>query len=328
MGWDLPLRRQSELGYHRHRLSQSHQRVADEDQRDEQQPDAGRHRVRPGGGAPICQVAMKAPKADATRSIKTIVFADDDPFFVEAITEVLKSNGYNVQTAQDGLEALALIRQVKPECVVLSVVLPKLDGGQVCAAVRLDPRLRRTPIIVFSSLSPKDYALFPDLSADAYVAKGALTTASQNILQAISSFEERQPERKGLLLGYHDLQASRLVNDLLLERRFLRAIFEFLAPGALVLTPDGRIVMANAGACELLERRGVMLVGEHFADLLPLPDLLTAFGRSEPPSACRTTFQFGHKLVTARLAPIREGRTYTGLVVILEGAAVSPASGG
>jgi CheY-like chemotaxis protein len=278
---------------------------------------------------------MEAVTADTKRQIKTIVFADDDRFFLEAITEVLTSNGYVVHTAQDGLEALQLIRQVKPDCVILDVVLPMLDGGQVCSAVRLDASLRPIPIIVISSLSPADYSFFPDLNADAYVAKGPLPTTFENILKAVRYFEEGEAASgEGRLLGYDNMKSRRLVNELLLERRFLRSIFEVLAPGALVLNPDGRIVMANPGACDILETQGRQLVGELFASLLPLADqktvqdLLTEFGRSEQPTHCQTTFRFGTKLLTARLASVLEERTCTGLVVILEEEASPPAMGG
>ncbi len=278
---------------------------------------------------------MTAPKVDATRSIKTIVFVDDDQFFLEAITEILTSSGFAVHRARDGMEGLSLIRQVKPDYILLDVVLPKLDGGEVCAAVRLDASLRDIPIIVFSSLSREDYTLFPNLSADAYVAKAPLASASQNILEAISHFEKPEPEgRKGLILGYDDVQSRRVVNELLMERRHLRAIFEVLTPGALELSLDGHIIMANPGACELLGKRGMLLVGELFSSLLPLrdqkkvKDLLADLGRSEQPTECRTAFQVGTKILAARLAPILEDKTCTGFVVILEGEASTPAKGG
>ena len=270
-------------------------------------------------------------KAEVKRPIKTIVLADDDRFFREAITELLTSNGYAVHTAQDGLEALQRIQQVKPDCVLLDVVLPKLDGGQVCGMIRRDASLPPMPIIVISSLSPADYSFFPDLSADAYVAKGALPTTCENILKAVRSFEEGTAgSGEGRLLGFDELKSRRLVNELLLERRFLRAIFEVLAPGALVLNPDGRIIMANPGACDILETGGRQLVGEFFASLLPLADqkrvqdLLRDFGRSEEPIHCRTTFRFHTKALRARLDSIQEERSCTGFVVIPEGEASKP----
>ncbi len=278
---------------------------------------------------------MKAPKADGRRSIQTIVFADDDRFFLEAISETLTSNGYAVHAAQDGLEAIQLIQQIKPDCIILDVVLPKLDGGQVCGMVRLDASLSPIPIIVISSLSPADYSFFPDLSADAFVAKGPLPTTCQNILTAIRSFEDGDAatgERR--LLGYDNLKSRRLVNELLLERRFLRAIFEVLAPGALVLNPDGRIIMANPGACAILQTQGRQLIGKLFASLFPNADqkevqgLLMDFGRSEEPIHCETTFRFRTKILRARLASIHEEKSCTGLVVILEGGASPPATDG
>ncbi len=268
---------------------------------------------------------MEVPKADAKRSIKTIVFADDDRFFLEAITEFLASNGYTVHPAQDGLEALQLIKQVKPDCVILDIVLPKLDGGEVSGMVRRDASLPPLPIIVISSLSPADYSFFPDLNADAFVAKGPLPTTCQNLLQAVRSFENREAASgEGRLLGYDNLKSRRLVSELLLERRFLRAVFEVLAPGALVLSPHGRIVMANRGAWEILETQGKRLLGELFVSLLPLADqkkvqdLLTEFALSEEPAHCQTTFRLGSKVLTARLTSIIEEMSCTGLVMILE----------
>lgn len=277
---------------------------------------------------------MKTTNAEAKRPIKTIVLADDDRFFLEAIGELLKSTGYDVHTAQDGLEALQRIHEVKPDCVITDVVLPKLDGGQVCGMIRRDASLPPIPIIVISSLSPADYIFFPDLSADAYVAKGPLPTTCENILKAIRSFDEgERASGEGRLLGYDDMKSRRLVNELLLERRFLRAIFEVLAPGALVLNPDGRIIMANPGACDLLKIRGRQLVGELFTSLLPpadqgkVHDLLTDIGRSEEPIQCQATFRFRTKVLKAWLASIVEGRTCTGLVVSLEGEALIPPDG-
>ena len=278
---------------------------------------------------------MSAPDADAPRKIKTIVFVDDDRFFAETITEILTSKGYTVHAARDGLEALAAIRRVKPDCIILDMVLPKLDGGEVCAALRQDATFRHIPIIVFSSLSQKDFTFFPNISADAYVAKTSLAVASKNILAAISHVEVQDPKTmEGLVLGYDNLKSRRLVSELLLERRHLRAMFEVIVPGALELTLEGRIAMANRGACELLGKPAKQLVGKFLSSLLPDPDqkrlqdLLTDLGRSEQPTGCRTAFRFGTKPLQTRLAPILEERTCTGLVVILEGNVSTPAKGG
>ena len=115
---------------------------------------------------------MATPRTDGKSGPPTVVFADNDPIVLEAITELLRTKGYEVHPTQDGLETLQAIRRIHPSYVILDIVMPKIDGSRVCWLVRQDPQLRHTPIIAFSALSPEQIRRFPELSADAYVAKG------------------------------------------------------------------------------------------------------------------------------------------------------------
>lgn len=262
---------------------------------------------------------------------KTIVLADDDPMILVAMTEALSGAGYEVHTARDGLEALALIRAVKPDYIILDVVLPKLDGGRLCAALRQDPRFQQTPIIAFSGLSPQDQNYFPQLSADAYVAKGRLPIAAQNLLTAISRFEKTGPEKvKGEVLGYEDFRSRRIVSELLQERRHLVAILRVLAPGALELDRDGRIIWGNAAACKILGKTEAELVGEHFAPLVPSADqpglqrLLADSVQSEHAAQLVTALKLGGRLIAVRLVPVIEDNVCSGLLVLLDGEIIGP----
>ena len=97
---------------------------------------------------------MSAHKPDGQTTGERIVFVDDDPLVLEAIGELLRSKGYEVHLAHDGLEGLLTIRKLAPTYVLLDIVLPKIDGSRLCWLVRQDPRLRNTLIIAFSGLSP------------------------------------------------------------------------------------------------------------------------------------------------------------------------------
>lgn len=268
---------------------------------------------------------MTTGNAHMSHSQKTIVFVDNDRFFLEAMTDLLSERGFLVRTAQDGLEALSLIREVVPDYILLDIVIPKVDGGRVSAAVRQDDRLRHIPIIVFSGLSPQDYHLFPDLKADAYVAKGPLPIAVENILRVISQFEEGGREKaEGQVLGYDNFRPRQIVNELLLERRHLAAILRAFGLGVLELNRDGRIVMANPSACEILGKKEGQLVGEHFSSLFPLPqregvqEILTELTRSPASGHFRTALRLGAREVPIRLASIVEEQECGGLLVTLE----------
>ncbi len=256
---------------------------------------------------------------------RTIVFVDNDRFFLETMTDLLSERGFLVRTAQDGLEALSVIRESVPDYILLDIVIPKIDGGRVSAAVRQDDRLRHIPIIAFSGLSPQDYRLFPELTADAYVAKGPLPIAVENIVRVINRFEESGREKaEGQVLGYDNFRPRRIVNELLLERRHLAAILRAFGVGVLELNRDGRIVMANPTACDILGTKEGQLVGELFSSLLPSPhregvqELAMELVRSSEPGHFRTALRLGANEIPIRLASVVEDKECTGLLVTLE----------
>jgi PAS domain-containing protein len=104
----------------------------------------------------------------------------------------------------------------------------------------------------------------------------------------------------------------------------LAAILRAFGLGVLELNREGRIVMANPNACEILEKKDGQLVGELFSSLFPLPhrggvqELLTELVRSPGPGHFRTALRLGAAEVPIRLASIVEENECTGLLVTLE----------
>ena len=70
----------------------------------------------------------------------TVLLVEDEDSFVEALTVGLKREGFRVQTAHDGAEALELFDVVKPDLVLLDVMLPKISGVDVCRELRRRPQ--------------------------------------------------------------------------------------------------------------------------------------------------------------------------------------------
>ncbi len=82
---------------------------------------------------------------------KTILIADDEPYLIRSLSFVLKKEGYPVETAMDGLEALEKIRRLRPHLVFLDIQLPKMDGFEVCRQIRADPEIQSTYIIMLTA---------------------------------------------------------------------------------------------------------------------------------------------------------------------------------
>jgi len=100
---------------------------------------------------------------------KRVLVVDDDTKTVELVKLYLKRDGYKVIAATDGVEALKLARQTHPDLIVLDLMLPGMDGLQVCRTLREESDV---PIIMLTARTTEDDRLQGlDLGADDYVTK-------------------------------------------------------------------------------------------------------------------------------------------------------------
>lgn len=88
-----------------------------------------------------------------------ILLADDETDVALVARTRLEVSGYEVITAADGEEALRLFRQQRPDLVLLDILMPKLDGFQVCALIKSDPLTHDVPVIIFSASSSHSLSL-------------------------------------------------------------------------------------------------------------------------------------------------------------------------
>ena len=103
---------------------------------------------------------------------KEILIVDDEPGIVVPVQFLMEQQGYHVMTANRGEDALDLIYQYKPDLVLLDIMLPGIDGYEVCEIVRLNPNYRNVKIIFLTALGREvEIAKGLALGADAYITK-------------------------------------------------------------------------------------------------------------------------------------------------------------
>jgi diguanylate cyclase (GGDEF)-like protein len=103
---------------------------------------------------------------------ETILVADDDPAILRLVEVNLKLEGFEVITASDGEEALKLVLETMPALVLLDVMMPKLDGYEVCTRIRADGRTRHMNVIMLTAKSlSADKIVGLTSGADDYVLK-------------------------------------------------------------------------------------------------------------------------------------------------------------
>ena len=87
--------------------------------------------------------------------LQQIVIADDDPVTLRLLARIINLAGYETTTARNGQEALEMIRQYQPALVLIDIMMPKLDGFEVCEQIRNDSMLINQPYIIM--LTARDY---------------------------------------------------------------------------------------------------------------------------------------------------------------------------
>ncbi|MEY9849254.1 DNA-binding response OmpR family regulator [Streptacidiphilus sp. BW17] len=120
---------------------------------------------------------MTEPSAAAAPGLPTpvarrVLVVDDDPTVSEVVAEYLQHAGYLVDRAEDGPTALGLAAVLGPDLIVLDLMLPGIDGLEVCRRLRAEPATSGTPVVMLTAKGDEhDRILGLELGADDYVTK-------------------------------------------------------------------------------------------------------------------------------------------------------------
>ncbi len=115
-----------------------------------------------------------------------ILVVEDETFLVKIYSVKLKKVGYDVSIATDGEEAVRLAAEVKPDLILLDLILPKMNGFEALERMRANPLNKKTPVIVLSNLGQEE-----DIKrAEALGANDYLVKANFSIQDVIAKMEE------------------------------------------------------------------------------------------------------------------------------------------
>jgi len=155
---------------------------------------------------------MRCNGGKESLTMKTnILVVDDEPDLLELIDTNLTAAGFNVVSAASGREALRLARELRPQLILLDVMLPELDGLEVCKLLRHDPATRSIPIVMLTARAAEiDRVLGLELGADDYITK---PFSVRELVLRVKKLLNRQPARDAdaghIRFGGLDIDPSR-----------------------------------------------------------------------------------------------------------------------
>jgi CheY-like chemotaxis protein len=128
------------------------------------------------------QVFQSVQRIGFRRSMTRILLVDDEPELLEAWSFALEYAGYEVELAGDGVQALAIIGERVPDLVVTDLMMPAMNGEELCRRIREKPDWAAIPIIVHTSAR---VAADPQKLWDAYIRKPARMDAFLETVQKL-----------------------------------------------------------------------------------------------------------------------------------------------
>ena len=87
---------------------------------------------------------------------KTVLIIDDDEKLSKMLAFLFMAKGFKVECANSGPAAFEVLERIKPSIVILDIMMPEMDGFEVCEKVKGDPALKDIPVIILSALSSEE----------------------------------------------------------------------------------------------------------------------------------------------------------------------------
>jgi putative two-component system response regulator len=137
-----------------------------------------------------------ATAEEAAASRKTILYIDDDRLLLTLCCDVLEDHGYRTIIATDGPSGIETAKAARPDLILLDVMMPDMDGYEVCRRLRADPALRETPIILLTAMQGLHLdAKGREAGATLTMRKDFGSTGIISTLQQVLRLKPRRPKR-------------------------------------------------------------------------------------------------------------------------------------
>lgn len=200
--------------------------------------------------------------------MKKALVVDNDKLIVKLLSGILEGQGYSVEKAYGGLEALAKLKQATFDIVFLDLVMPRVGGDRICKFIRQSPEHAGTRVVIISAVALEAERKIAELKADACIAKAPYPILKENILKAISSLQDT-PAGDKMFFAKEGVHARQIVHELLFAQRHFEAILNSMREAVIELDTEHTITYVNPSAQAMLGKQEWELIGRNFIDGFP-----------------------------------------------------------
>ena len=211
---------------------------------------------------------------------KTILAADDSPLALTLLSRTLRSEGYRVVTATNGIDAAQQAYRESPDLIILDIEMPRMNGYQVCRLLKRDPLVSHIPVIILTAVDVRGTEFWSlRTGADAFLVKSSepaelLATIKSLVTQSACSLLPTEGAKVLSAPGPEEILTSMctLMDEELyastIERIQLKTIVQNLRDGVLTINLAGMVTTANQALCDMLGQDESLLKGRPYQEAL------------------------------------------------------------
>ncbi len=200
---------------------------------------------------------------------RKVLIVDNSPVILKLISSLVEKENCDVVTAGDGLAALDVLKEYRPDIIITDMVMPKISGEKLCQIIRNTPEWKDIFLIVISGIALEDENSILRLDADVCIAKSSAVTMRQSIRTALEQYDRGERKSKAIH-GMGNLYSREITRELLSIKHHYDIVFESMDEGVVELDNQGRIIMANRAALRFLMQRDESLLSDDFREHLSL----------------------------------------------------------
>lgn len=179
------------------------------------------------------------------KSAYTILLIDDEPDILDFLQYNLEKEGYKVYTANNGLVGVGMVQKVKPDLVLIDVMMPVMDGIEACYTIRKDSSIQQ-PIIAFLTSRAEDYSQVAgfEAGADDYIAKPIrprlLISKVESLLRRLrnETFEDQSASVQGIKVNREKFIVEKKDTEIQLPKKEFELLELLLSRPGKVFTRD------------------------------------------------------------------------------------------
>jgi len=202
--------------------------------------------------------------------VKKVLVVDNNTVFLRILCGFLEGKGYEVEAAEDGLAALAVLESFVPEVIFVDLVMPLIDGERLCRIIRKMAAFDAVVLVIVSAVAAETRVDFASFGADACIAKGPFKGMQAHLNTILDHVDAETTSRlQKTIYGVNEVHERQVTTELIAVRRHFEITVDSLADGFLELTPGGSIVYANRAASRQLGVHEEQLLASSLVEHFP-----------------------------------------------------------